>query len=406
MKIRINKKNTIWTVLSFLIALIIFKIPYLQQRYPWVSYLYFWGLNFILLLIVIWTVSIIRRVQTLSISLIVLLYFFFFYLSAYVNKQPFSALNTMFSQVFVTVLLLNNAGKTKLKQLVDGYAGALLLITVSNTISAIFFPDALYANANGRYVCFLLGEDNASINVYLLCIGVCMVRAYMKKVRVDLYIVVSIASLTIFSFIRETQGGIVCSIALIFAYILYLYKNYRLKASFVLCSMLAVFIFLVIFQGVLNFDYYVQMYFQRDATLSGRTLIWSKALEMIREKPILGYGNYYSSTLADVIYQSRISTSITAHNTYLTNLLAGGILLLIPFVMELIVVARQVDEQNSTLMTGVSIALLISLLHGQIEGSDSVYILIYLILLGSCTYAKINSNTWKRVKSIKVQKGG
>lgn len=382
MKIRINRKNAIWTILFFIIALFVFRVPYFQQLHRLVSYLYYYGLNSILFIMVIMTVSKFRRIQIKGgfiYSFIVIWYFGIIYLSAYINKQPFSTFNTMFSQVIVTALLLNSFGKTKLKQLVDGYAGALLLITVSNTLSAILFPNALYADADGHYVCFLLGHDNASINVYLLCVGVCMVRAYIKNARVDLCLVVSIVSITVFSFIRETQGGIVCSIVLILAFSLYLLKNYRLKAVHVLYSMLAVFLFMVVFQGFLNYDYYVQLYFNRSATLSGRTLIWSKALGMIWEKPILGYGNYFSSTLADVV---SISTSITAHNTYLTNMLAGGILLMVPFVTELIIVARQIDEENSVSTTGLSIALLVLLLHGQIEGSDSVYILIYLVLLG------------------------
>ncbi len=398
MKIRINVMNTAWTCIFFIIALFIFRVPYFQQLHRLFYFLYSFGLNFIFLLMMTLTVSTSRSIQIKSGFINCIIVFFYYgiiYLSAYVNEQPFSTFNTMFSQVTVTALLLNSLGKTKLKQLVDGYAGALLLITVLNTFSAILFPNALYADADGHYVCFLLGIDNESINLYLLCVGVCMIRAYLKKVRCDLFLIISIVSITVFSFIRDCQGGVVCSIALVFAYSLYLLKNYRLKAVYVLYSMLAVFLFMVVFQGLLNYDYYIQLYFHRSATLSGRTLIWSKALEMIWEKPILGYGNYFSSTLGDIL---SIGASITAHNTYLTNMLAGGVLLMVPFIMELIVVARQVDKENSASTTGLSIAMLVLLLHGQIEGADSTYILIYLVMLGYCTCLQTNLNIRKPLK--------
>ena len=75
----------------------------------------------------------------------------------------------------------------------------------------------------------------------------------------------------------------------------------------------------------------------KDLTLSHRTIIWDKALEMISDKPILGYGMSDSVNIFTVNHDytgnnNNVWTTLSGHNQILQILYYGGIVLLLAFV--------------------------------------------------------------------------
>lgn len=96
----------------------------------------------------------------------------------------------------------------------------------------------------------------------------------------------------------------------------------------------------------------------------GRLLLWKDAWDLIKEKPIFGYGTGASRTMLLKKYEQEghdifLENQYNAHNTYLETLLIGGIPLLLAFVALVVsLITRGIkDRRRVVLFFGIIIAL-------------------------------------------------
>ena len=321
----------------------------------------------------------------------VLLYFLIYIVSCVVNRNTLNVIIQMMLRVIAFALLIDLSKNGHFMNVVAGSMFMLVLITGANTLSSILYPNALYANNAGRYVCFLLGEDNASINIYLLAVCVSAVYTYLCRKKMTGWLLLTVINILHFSLSRNIGGGIICSATLVVLYLAYLIVNIKLKLSHVMLFMIVFFFLFIILQELSIFANLIINYLHRDLTLSSRTTLWKQAIALFKDKPLLGYGSYYSSALANTLYGGRfIWTVITPHNTYLANLIAGGVSLFAMFFFCMFHMTKSFDRQmfvvvdHEILRTVIAIAWVAILLHAQIEGSDTECILIgYLFTNGA-----------------------
>lgn len=84
----------------------------------------------------------------------------------------------------------------------------------------------------------------------------------------------------------------------------------------------------------------------RDPTLTGRTVLWSWALEVIEDKPFMGWGylSYNGSNVAGIVsdsYREFENYSVPHfHNSYLQVWVEGGVMLLLPFLFMILIALR------------------------------------------------------------------
>lgn len=95
----------------------------------------------------------------------------------------------------------------------------------------------------------------------------------------------------------------------------------------------------------------------RDATFTGRTTLWSEAMEKILEKPLLGYGfdsfwRGLTGPSADVVTAMQGFSPLTAHNGLLEMALDLGIIGLAPFLLLVVVC---INEAVVMLRRGVTL---------------------------------------------------
>lgn len=92
-----------------------------------------------------------------------------------------------------------------------------------------------------------------------------------------------------------------------------------------------IFFTVVIMQSISNFYVNIFEALGRNATLTYRTTLWSISFKWILERPWFGYG-YLDDDSFNFMVKERTTTGLfntgNPHNTYLTLLLAGGIVLL------------------------------------------------------------------------------
>lgn len=252
-------------------------------------------------------------------------------------------------------------------------------LVLLHTLSALVFPNAMFADETGARTVFLLGPDNSSLRQYLLAIMFASMYCDTES-KEKRYIYCEVFSFGIFSFVRDIATGKVCFLILLAG--LLFRKNTlikRLNGIFLMMVNGTFFLLLVVFQELSGLLSVVLPWLNRSATLTHRTTLWSFTLEKVMERPLLGYGYYGIEEFNKLLYYELKGMHNTGnpHNTYLTVLFSGGILLFAVFWLILWKSCKYVNrnkrEPNGYLCCIVFFALLI---HAQVEGRDMMYLIM------------------------------
>ena len=133
----------------------------------------------------------------------------------------------------------------------------------------------------------------------------------------------------------------------------------------------------------------------RDATLSGRTLLWNQLIELIEQRPLLGYG-YGAIWRTSAPYVQTLSTVIGwtpehAHNGYLDLLLALGMsgigvlaVLLLKAIAPLSALLRVGDAPAVYFSVSVlTFSLVYSLAESQILAEGRLLSVLFIVTLAA-----------------------
>jgi O-antigen ligase len=127
----------------------------------------------------------------------------------------------------------------------------------------------------------------------------------------------------------------------------------------------------VIVVGFLNsyLGYFLEL-LGRDPTLTGRTLLWAWAIDVINEKPILGWGylayngSQLAGSIADTYTEFQNYNVPHFHNGYLQLLVEGGAVTFIPYILSLLYCIRfyykqYINHDSKYALAGVAILLML-----------------------------------------------
>lgn len=128
--------------------------------------------------------------------------------------------------------------------------------------------------------------------------------------------------------------------------------------------------------------------FGRDATFSGRTVIWSAVWEKIQERPLLGYGyrGFWQGIYGDSSYVGKVMgntyTPPHAHNGFLDLVLSFGLVGALIFTLSFLVVSRK--------------AIIAAIFRNRLEDLFPLSYIVFLVLynLIESTLVKHNSIFW------------
>lgn len=216
-----------------------------------------------------------------------------------------------------------------------------------NFILDFIFPHGLY-KTSGYHAAHLLGDDNAVIYVALPGLIIMVCYSIMKHSRITWQVWMA-AVITEISLLRVWSVSAMAMLTMFLIMLIYVIKigniNYRLLLGSVLFAM-AVCLF-----GLSNshVQAFIVNVLHKDATLSGRTILWSGALEMIAKQPLLGYGGYYEYGR----FRTSALYTYSCHTPYLQLMIDGGILLFAIFVLIVFKAFHQMKKNNKNIYIGV-----------------------------------------------------
>lgn len=172
-----------------------------------------------------------------------------------------------------------------------------------------------------------LGAYAAAVSVMLVCFLVFSKQNIYCKILITILLLLSFFSL-IFSLARGAWGAFVISFFIIFFLTAWFNKKFRDKK--VLMNFLF-FIFVIFFAFLLAYNLSsgvktrIDTFFEGNAFLGGRDVVWEESISLIITHPLFGVG----------LYRAPFVTSFKgdAHNAYLNILLETGILGFIPFIL-------------------------------------------------------------------------
>jgi len=262
------------------------------------------------------------------------------------------------------------------------------ILIYGNLLTMLLFPNGLYNqgvtyNTDRRY--YLLGHQNQVI-IYIL-IGLMLSFLHTdicmeKRISVRTIVLIIASYYMEFSFMSATgiTGLLIFSAIVLLSELKHIYID--LKWAILLSVIL--FLIFIIYNTQSMFSNILVNVFHRDITASSRTIVWGKALLLIRQKPILGYG----------IENTELSTLrfgfITPHNRILYLLYRGGVILLLFFGGLVFSCGRRLRAWKDQIASRYIGACLFALLI-QMQFESYAGILIYIpIIVGLCIFRNYN----------------
>ena len=124
----------------------------------------------------------------------------------------------------------------------------------------------------------------------------------------------------------------------------------------------------------------------KDLTLSHRTLIWDAALELIREKPIFGYGNPDSYNVFSVNHDftggnNNVWTSLSGHNQILQILYYGGIVMLLFFIIIYFVSTKEANKKLTSYLFFIAVIVISITWLSEVPGEYGMFFALTMCFL-------------------------
>lgn len=341
--------------------------PYLDKLYYILQIVSF-------ILIMLWFA--ISRTRLNQVSLFILLYYAVICLITLYIHQELQNFRDLIRIVTLTMLVDIGYGKNS-KKLLYGLLFVFNIISFMNLMSFFMFPNGMYfLDGNRDY--WLLGYKNFPIRFLLP--GLCISFLYSLKTENKILSLGSAIYLIMFSlnviFIKSGTANVGFSTFLLLN-LLFSTNRYPkwINVTSMACITFVLFL-LIYFMKIQNlFEYLIVDVLGKSMDFSGRTDVWERAFDTIKNNLLTGVG-----WLSD--YNDFLRPHTHAHQYWLQIVLSGGLLSLIPHSCIFISASKQLNRTRNNQESKVMLATVISfLIMGIDESLFGAYMLLPLLVL-------------------------
>lgn len=346
--------NNKWILVSFLFLPFIYKITFYDGTEIWLIESIKQEAK-ILSFIIILFLFISKRQKPSKLLWCLILFELWLIITTLINHGIYQLKSVLiYAMSSVAIAMLIELYKDDIETLIKG-----LMINYEFFLYLNFISVALYNSTKGNSEwCYMLGYYNTMMlfTYPAICIAVIYMKLFKKYRRASALILISMLTI-ILSRGSTPLGSLIASVGIFV--VLYLLRNTKINIPFWLISLLLLLfnIFIVFFFEGGKYkiiDFIIEKALNRNTTFTGRLEIWESALDLIKNRWLIGYG--YATAVPYAIGKSK--TVIHAHNSLLTTMVNAGIIGLILFFILHYVLIKKIDKINNSTVKFVAISLL------------------------------------------------
>lgn len=293
-------------------------------------------------------------------GIMIIIFWSIMYYSTIMNGQPiFYAIKKTIENILIC-LIIELGVFYKRGKFIEIFYKYLYILVVVNFILLLVKPNGLIAiyESSQNYKAYFLSIKNGMIPWITLTSVLGLVNYHLnpsKKNKIEFSILLLIV-ITTMIFCKSSTGLIGTLIIGVYVICLQRTKLRRLiNVKNVSLVGIALFFSIVILKVNLLFSNAFFILFKKNATFTGRTTLWEKAIEFIKLKPIIGYG-----IRENEIIITDYGRRYTSHNFMLQVLIMGGCTALIYFIFLMYKIHNKTKKyQNEIILNDLCIGLLV-----------------------------------------------
>lgn len=293
--------------------------------------------------------------------------------------------------IFLCILFEYGLSK-KDNYFLEGLYKILEFLIYINLISVLVFPNGMYNN--GVYDAnWLLGYKNPMIRLFIPVCAIGLLISYKKynkfNIRSKLLIIISIITVILV----DSSTGIVGMLVFISMLLATRSKFWREKITLFRGFIVYIISNFFVITGTAEryISFFIEGILNRSMTFTGRTTIWEKTLELIREHLFIGIGDCPSEMMEAIIVGPH------PHNYFLYILLQSGIIGIIILLLGIKSADKCVKISNDKKACNIMVAALLSFYIMGITESITAAILMYplYIIIGNMDKINYSNNEVK-----------
>lgn len=245
---------------------------------------------------------------------------------------------TILALVLLCELLVTYSAKLFLKS----WAILISAYIAVNFILLLFFPNGMAKSDYYNYSVNFISIDNYLIPCFLF--GLLVVILYSEYLRgyITTWAYLLMACTVVTMLMVWSAGGMIgLFLFLIGLPFVYWEKTRRFVRVSILSIVYVVLTVGLVFFRVQNiFAFFIEDVLHKSLTLTGRTLMWDQAFELIQKSPLIGYG---IAERGHIFFNNKFQYG---HNVVIELLLTSGIIGLIAFIVLCVVVGRKLYKSQ------------------------------------------------------------
>lgn len=253
---------------------------------------------------------------------------------------------------------------------------------VANFVLCLLYPDGLrMATLYTKWEnpLYLLTIDNGMIKelipvLLMAYLGKLCLDNRKEKQKIDLYFYAAQAICLVTLLIVGSATGLIIYTAITISMVCANFKvKWRIPYKVLLAILVAFMVIVVIAGSDLKIVSIIAGAFGREGNFTGRTLLWTLAIDMIQERPFIGYG--YTAGSLEVW-----GGTFSSHNIFLELALQGGIIYLSLFVILIMYALKRNRKATVCYSNTMSVAIFSYLLVGLMETGLTPFLFVFIVL--------------------------
>ncbi|MBR5231951.1 MAG: O-antigen ligase family protein [Clostridia bacterium] len=289
---------------------------------------------------------------------------------------------------FALMMLIDMGLQRERNSLVRGFTAALEIWVYLNVLMILLFPESFAASPTRKE--WLIGNRVVYYRIVFPALAMALVRYHVlgKKMKWRTFLLIGACAFTV---IIQRGGTAMISAALFVGLLIWCSRRalprYITPVTFILVALL-VFVGIHFFDVHKLFAEFITKGLGKTITLSSRTLIWKKAMQIVFKNPITGIGYLPVAYKWEILGRKAASHT---HNQLLELMLHGGIIAVFLYLGAVFFSAKAaLQHRRSPAVKTVAILVCTFAFMGVVEifHNDPIYYALFVLLARADCLAK------------------